>query len=72
MDAPTLEGRVMVDLGQQLATMRAERDAARAEVARLKAILRRLRPEIAGMPVAALYVSELAIIDAALAAAEGA
>jgi hypothetical protein len=32
-EAPTLEGRALADLGQQLAAMRAERDASRAEVA---------------------------------------
>jgi hypothetical protein len=46
-------------------------EQAEAEVARLKSILCRLRPEISAMSVAALYVNELAIIDAALAAGEG-
>ena len=36
-EAPTLEGRALCDLGQQLAAMRDERDALRAELAAMTA-----------------------------------
>ena len=49
-EAPTLEGRALCDLGQQLAAMRAERDAARAEVARLREALDgRVCPGVGGV-----------------------
>ena len=43
-----LAGRALIDLGQQLATMRAERDAARAEVAALTLELGASRREAQG------------------------
>ena len=73
-EMPTLEGRALADLGQQLAAMRAERDAARARVQRLEAAITAARVALGCWQTSAherVADADQILMRAALAAKEG-